>query len=214
MCPFLFPNQTRRFKYFSGFQVPRWCCSASLLNSPTPPALSAPRCHSSSLPHHSAPACFSLPIRHTPLIKPTPLTCALCAALAAAPHSLIATLFLMLAPGSPAFLCLISRFWPCLPPTVLPYRFPGNHLSLPYPTTILTCPFLGSACLLPWLSGDYLIHLYRVLLLSLPAVLWLWLFLHWGSTRLRFTDITHQCPGLVQLNLIANPHQRLLKASG
>ena len=78
MCPFLFPNQTRRFKYFSGFQVPRWCCSASLLNSPTPPALSAPRCHSSSLPHHSAPACFSLPIRHTPLIKPTPLTCALC----------------------------------------------------------------------------------------------------------------------------------------
>ena len=42
-----------------------------------------PDCHSSSLLHHSAPACFNLPIRHTPLIKPTPLTCALCSALAA-----------------------------------------------------------------------------------------------------------------------------------
>lgn len=29
MCPFLFPNQTQKFKYFLGLQVPRWCCSAS-----------------------------------------------------------------------------------------------------------------------------------------------------------------------------------------
>ena len=54
----------------------------------------------------------------------------------------------MIAPDSPTLLCLISLFWPHLPPTVL---ISWNLLSLSSPTMILTCPFL---VLLPWLSGD------------------------------------------------------------
>jgi len=74
----------------------------------------------------------------------------------------------MLAPDSPAFLCLISWFRPCLPLTTLPQGSPGNNLSLP--TTILVCPFLDSGCLLPWLSGDYLIQLYRVSVTPVSSV--------------------------------------------
>ena len=73
----------------------------------------------------------------------------------------------MLAPDSPVFFCLISWFRPCLPPTTLPHGSPGNNISLLSPTTIFVCPFLDSACLLPWLSGDYPIQLYRV---SVPPV--------------------------------------------
>ena len=85
-------------------------------------------------------------------------------------HSLFVRLFLMLAPDSPAFLCLISWFQPCLSPTTLPHLSPGNYPSLLSLTTILACPFLGSTCPLPWLSGYCLIQLYRVSATSISSV--------------------------------------------
>ena len=48
----------------------------------------------------------------------------------------------MLAPDSPAIFCLISRFRPCLPLTILPDRSPGYYLSLLSSTTSFAYPLL------------------------------------------------------------------------
>ena len=105
----------------------------------------------------------------------------------------------MLAPDSPAFHCLIPRSDPaCLRPSCL-----TDLLEI----TSAFCPWLWSSpltvCSLGYLVIAWFSSTEWVLLPSplwLPAVLWLGLFLHWVSTRLSFTDITHQCPGLVWLN--------------
>ena len=46
--------------------------------------------------------------------------------------------------------------------TLLASDYPASTISWKSLTMILACPFLGSACPLPWLSSDYLIQLYRV----------------------------------------------------
>ena len=82
----------------------------------------------------------------------------------------------MLAPDSPAISCLISRFRPCLPLTILPDRSPGYYLSLLSSTTSFAYPLLvthllGSAATQPT-TGPVCLCCFWVLTIPVTPSTW------------------------------------------